>query len=122
MNDLFKISKLKEAVSDYLKVKFELFKLDITEHLSNILAQVIAYVVILLMAWLVIGFLSLGIASLLNELLDSQFLGELIVSGFYLIILLIVYAFLKSGKLKAAFEKMIMENVPEKESTKTEDE
>ncbi|MFY0625330.1 MAG: phage holin family protein [Reichenbachiella sp.] len=108
MADFFSISRIKETFSDYLKVKFELFKLDISEHIANVLAQVIAYVVILLMATLVLGFTSIGISFWLNELFESNYLGFLLTAGFYLFILIIVFIFLKSGKLKSLFENMLI--------------
>ncbi|MGL1887498.1 MAG: phage holin family protein [Reichenbachiella sp.] len=108
MADLFNINKLKETLSDYVKVKLELFKLEITEHVSNILAQVVAYVVILLIATLVLLFLSMGLGFLFNYLLGSEFWGFIIVAGFYLILLIIVLTFLNSGKLKAFIEEAIL--------------
>lgn len=106
--DLFNIQKLKQAISDYVRIKVELFKLDITEHVANILAQVIAYFIIISMLSLVLVFSTTGIAFLLNDLLDSVYLGFLITAGFYLLILIIVFILLKSGKLKAFFEKRLI--------------
>ena len=114
MNDLFSISKLKETISDYIRVKIELLKLDLTEHLANILSQVIAYIVILIMASLVIAFLSMGAANYFNERLGSAYLGQLFVAGFYLFILLIIFYFLRSGKLKSFFESKLIDSAPGK--------
>ncbi len=108
MADFLNIKKLKHTFSDYLRVKFELFKLDISEHLANILAQMIAYIVILLMSALVLGFASMGVSFLLNDLLDSDYLGFFITAGFYFLILIIVFILLKSGKLKAIFEDKLV--------------
>ena len=110
MADFLNIGGIKKAFTDYLKVKFELLKLDISEHLANILAQVIAYLIIIIMASLVLAFLSLGVSFLLNDLLDSAFLGFMIVAGFYFIFLIIVFALLKSGKLKSFFENQLVQD------------
>lgn len=114
--DLFNLHKLKNAFSDYLKTKIELLKLDVKEYMAEALAQVIAYVVILMMLSLVMAFSSIGVSFLLNEVLDSTYLGFLITAGFYLLILLIVVALLKTGRLRDFFEKQLMaENKPEED-------
>lgn len=121
MIDILKISKLKEALSDYLKVKLELFKIDMTEHLSQVLAQVIAYMVILLIASLVTLFVSMGLGFLINQQLDSNYLGFFIVAGAYLLVLLLVFYLLKSGKLKGFFEEKMMETIEQKNKESDED-
>lgn len=109
--DFFKINKIKETLSNYVKVKFDLLKLDLTEHLANILAQMIAYFVIILIASIVVIFLSIALAQYLNLLLQSNSIGFLIVAGLYTILLLIIFYLLKSGKLKAFFETQLMGNI-----------
>lgn len=119
--DILKISKLKETFTEYIRVKFELFKLDLTEHLSNVLAQMIAYLVILVISGLVVTFLSIALAHFLNSLFQNEAIGYLIVAGIYLIFLLLVFFLLKSGKLKAFFEAKLMENISnEKSNDETE--
>lgn len=114
--DILKISKLKETFTEYIRVKFELFKLDLTEHLSNVLAQMIAYLVILIISGLMITFLSIALAHFLNSFFENEAIGYLIVAGIYLFLLLLVFYFLKSGKLKAFFESKLMENISTEKS------
>jgi hypothetical protein len=118
--DILNFNKVKESVSDYLKVKFELFKLDMAEHLSNIMAQVIAYIIILIILTLVMLFLSIGLAQYLNEVFDSRAIGFMIVAGIYFFFLLIVFFLLRSGKLKAFFESILINTVSQE--TPAEDE
>lgn len=118
--DILKISKLKETFTEYIKVKFELFKLDLTEHLSNVLAQLIAYLVILIISALVITFLSIALAHFINSYFQHTAIGYLIVAGIYLVFLLLVFYLLKSGKLKAFFESQLSENISKKSTTKDE--
>ncbi len=110
MADIFNIGGIKKAITDYLKVKFELLKLDLSEHLANVLAQVIAYLIIIIFGSLVFAFASMGVAFLLNEVLESSYLGFMIVAGFYLLILIVVFILLKSGKLKSFFENQLVQN------------
>ncbi|WP_109833282.1 phage holin family protein [Reichenbachiella versicolor] len=113
MADLFNFEKIKKSISDYVQIKFELFKLEITEHVANILAQVIAYIVILLLLSFVLSLVSMGLSFYLNYLLDSDFIGFFITAGIYVLGLIIVLLFLRSGKLKSFFEVMILETQKE---------
>ncbi|MEO9965173.1 MAG: phage holin family protein [Reichenbachiella sp.] len=116
--DIFKISKLKETITDYIRVRIELFKLDLTEHLSNVLAQMIAYIIILIISGLVVTFLSIALANFLNAYFEGDSIGYLIVAGLYFVLLLIVYYLLRSGKLKAFFESKLMDNISDQSPKK----
>lgn len=109
--DILNISKLKETFAEYIRVKLELFKLDLTEHLSNVLAQMIAYLVILVISGLMVTFLSIALAHFLNTFFENEATGYLIVAGIYFVFLLLVFFLLKSGKLKAFFETKLLENI-----------
>lgn len=119
--DILNIGKLKETFTEYIRVKFELFKLDLTEHLSNVLAQMIAYLVILIISGLVVTFLSIALAHYLNTYFQNESIGYLIVAGIYLLLLMLVFYFLKSGKLKAFFEAKLMENISKETSNDDEE-
>jgi len=106
--DLLNINKLKEALNDYIKLRVALFKLELKEHISDVLAKLIAYLIILLFASIVIFFVSLGIAFFINQQLESTYLGFMIVAGFYSLILIGVLLLLRSGKLKAIIEDTII--------------
>ena len=106
--DILKLDKLKDALSGYLKVKIELLKLDITEHISKVLSKVIAFLIIFLIALFVIGFAGMALANYLNDLWGNSFGGYLVLSGIFLIILLTVLYLLKSGKFKDALESAIV--------------
>lgn len=116
--DLLNTKKLKEALSDYVKVKTALLKLELKEHISDALAKLVAYIIILLIASIVLLFLSIGIALLINHVLSSQaYVGFVIVAGFYLIVLFVVLMFLRSGKLKMVIEDaMLNEQIVEDEA------
>jgi len=106
--DILNIKKLKEILSEYVKIKFELFKLDITEHLSKILAQVIAYMIIFFMAMFVFAYAGIALANYLNQFFENTFGGYLVVAGIFLLLLFIVAYFLRSGKLKSFLETKIV--------------
>ena len=104
---MLNINKLKETLSEYIKVRIELLKLDLAEQISKLLAQVVAYVVILIILGLVVSFFSMGIAYLINEQLQSNYLGFIIVAAFHSSILIAIFVLLRTGKLKQLFESIL---------------
>lgn len=108
--DILNINKLKETIFEYVKIKSELLKLDITAYLSKILAKIIAYIIIIFITLLVFVYASIALANYLNGVWENNFGGYLVISGFFSILLFIVLYFLKSGKLKAFLESKIIEN------------
>jgi len=114
--DLVNLNKLKEAISGYLKIKIELIKLDITEHLSQVLSRIIAMFVIFIISMFVLAFASLALASYLNDLWGSSFGGYLVLSGIFIIVLTFTIYLLKSGKLRKFLEINIIANTSEDDS------
>ncbi len=108
--DILNFNKLKEALAGYLKVKIELLKLDLTEHISHILAQVIAFLIIFIVGMFALAFASVALANYLNQLWGNAYSGYLVIAGLYLTISLIILYTLKSGKIQKQLEDKIMED------------
>ena len=106
--NILNINKLKETLSAYVKIKLDLFKLDLTEHLSKILAKVIAFLIIFFMATLVFAYAGFALANYLNTIFENTYGGYLVISGFFLILLLIILYLLNSGKLKSFLESKML--------------
>lgn len=113
--DILNINKIKETLSGYIKVKIELLKLDITEHISKILSQVIAFLIIFIIAMFVLAFASFALANFLNDLFGNSYGGYLVLSGVYFIFLLAIFYLLKSGKMKQYLEANIIGGISEDE-------
>lgn len=113
--DILNINKIKETLSGYIKVKIELLKLDITEHISKILSQVIAFLIIFIIAMFVLAFASFALANFLNDRLGNSYGGYLVLAGVYLIFLMAIFYLLRSGKLKQYLESNIIEGISEDE-------
>lgn len=107
LSEILKIRKLKDALAGYVRVKIELLKLELTEHIAAILAQVVAYFILFNIGMFVIAFASVATANGLNSLLDSEQAGYWIISGVYMIILLITLIYFKSGILRKNIEHKI---------------
>ena len=102
---MIKIDKLIESITSYLKIRFDIMKIDLIEKVSSSIANVISNSVLFIILLFVLAFASLTIGSILNSVLESQYLGYAIITGFYLIIYCFIYYIAKSGKLKSFLER-----------------
>ncbi|MEM8895957.1 MAG: phage holin family protein [Bacteroidota bacterium] len=111
MAKIFNVDRLLETVSEYVKVKVDLLKVDLIERISGLAALIITFVIVFMLALFLLAFASLTLGSFLNQVLDSQYLGYLIVTAFYVLLLTAVIIFLRSGRLQALLEKIVAESM-----------
>jgi len=84
-----------ETIKEYASKRIDLLKIEATEK-SSISAGVIAYLVVLLVAFgFFIILFNFGLAFLLGKALNNTSYGFLIVAAFYFVIILIVFTFKK---------------------------
>ncbi|MXS72764.1 phage holin family protein [Chryseobacterium binzhouense] len=84
-----------ETIKEYASKRIDLLKIEATEK-SSISAGVIAYLVILLVAFgFFIILFNFGLAFLIGKALNDYSLGFLIIAGFYLLIMILVVVFKK---------------------------
>lgn len=84
-----------ETLKEYASKRIDLIKIQATEK-SSISAGVIAYLVILLVAFaFFIILFNFGIAFLIGKALDNHSYGFLIVAAFYLLIMIVIATFKK---------------------------
>lgn len=89
------IESLFESVKDYSKTNLDLFKLKAADRSAEIIYSAIAAVVVGVVATIFFAILSVGVALLLGEWLGKTYYGFFVLSGFYLIAGIILYAFRK---------------------------
>jgi hypothetical protein len=77
------IESLVENVEKYTATTIELAKLKSILKTSDVLSNVAVTIVLLVMAFLAVVFLSIGAAFWLGELLGSVYMGFLLVAAFY---------------------------------------
>ena len=111
MAKIFNVERLLETVSEYVKVKFDLLKVDLIKRISGLAALIITFVTVFMLGLFLLGFASLTLGSFLNEMLTSAYLGYLIVTAFYVLLLFVVILFLKSGRLQSFLEKLVAESM-----------
>ena len=86
---LLKIDKLISHLVGYIDTKIALTKLELEERLEEIITNSFHFFLAILIGFLFILVANFGIFFYLNSILESTFLGFLIVACFYLIFLLI---------------------------------
>jgi len=85
------IESLVENVEKYTATTIELAKLKSILKTSDVLSKVAVTLVLLVIAFLVVVFLSTGAAFWLGELTGSVYAGFLLVGGFYALMGLLLY-------------------------------
>lgn len=85
------IESLVENVEKYTATTIELTKLKSILKTSDILSNIAVSLVLLVLAFLAIVFLSIGVAFWLGDLLGSGYTGFLIVAGFYALTGILLY-------------------------------
>ena len=85
------IETLIKKSGEYLDTKLELTKLKAINTSSDVLSNMVYLIVKILIIFLFVGFVSVALAILIGKTLGDYYYGFLIVGGFYLIVLLIIY-------------------------------
>ena len=105
---LLPVPKLIDKIQDYLKIKGDQIKLEVMSQVARALSYAVTLTLLGMIGLFFLLFLYLTLAVYLNDLLESNYLGYLIVSGFILIQLVLVVILLKSGKIQRWLEALIL--------------
>jgi hypothetical protein len=103
MEALEHLTELKVMITDYLSARLKLLKLDLYEKTAAVLASLFSSLVIAFLSLVLLLFLSITLGFYLGNILNSNALGFLIVSGIYFLLLLPVIFFSRN-----IIEKMII--------------
>jgi hypothetical protein len=96
-------------LSGYVEKRIELFKIEMKEDVALGAARLLIMLVLSLALFMLILFLSLGGAVLLNRTLDSDSLGFLLVAGFYLLIFILFFLLKDTFKFEEKLKSIILE-------------
>jgi hypothetical protein len=102
------IRKIVDQIAEYAEIKTEQIKLKFITRVSRLLATVLSLVLIGMLGLLFLLFLSLSVGEMINEALYSKYLGYLIVTGIYFILIIIVLLLARAKKIRGWFEKLIL--------------
>jgi hypothetical protein len=85
------IKILIDKSKDYLDTKIELARLKTIDKSADVLSSTVVMIAVLLLSFMMILFLSIGIALLIGKSLGEYHYGFFIVGGFYALISAIIY-------------------------------
>lgn len=75
----------------FTKTSIDLLKLNVVEKTADIVSSVTSGLTVILFVAMFTLFLNIGLGLWIGELLQSNYMGFLIVSGFYLIVAIVIY-------------------------------
>lgn len=93
---LEEIKAIKKDIQEYLEVQLDLIRLHTAESLSRVFTRIANFAIIGFILLLILIFFSLAAGFYLGEVLESESVGFLIVSGFYVLVLIVFFIFRKS--------------------------
>ena len=108
---MIKMDKLIEAISKFIKEKFDVMKGDIVEKISSVISRLITFFILFLILMFLIGFLSIAAANLINDFTHNSYIGYLAVGIFYLIVFIGLYRYSKTGRLKDKIESEFLKGL-----------
>lgn len=102
---MLKVDNLVDNVAGYIENKIELVKIEAKETAAKVIVKAILFSAIAVFTLFTLIFASATAALALNSALDSNFLGFLIVTGFYLLLLIVAFVFQSNEKLSLKLEE-----------------
>lgn len=101
--------ELKQLIIDYFEARIKLYKIAASEKIAKITAVIFSSLIIAMLGFFLLFFLSISGGFYFADLLHSNTLGFLIIFGIYLILFVIIILFRKK-----LLEKYIADKVVEK--------
>ena len=108
-------SNVIKKVTELIEVKTERFKLKLVAKTAAFFSTALSASMFLAIAFFIIFFSSFGVAFLLNEVLSSAYLGFLILAGFYLVIIVVVFILFKRKIIQNFFESILIKLIDPEE-------
>lgn len=106
--NLFKTNTIVDVAQQLFQSKIENWKLEFYKKLSDVLASIILIIIISFIFLMMLLFLGFGLSFYLNIVLDSSYLGFLIVGGIFMIGAWIMSLTIRSGYFQHKLYAIIM--------------
>lgn len=106
-----RIDAIIENLTGLIEARVELAKLEVKEEVAKVGAKIVAAIVFSFLLIMIIIFLSISVGALLNSVLESMFLGYVIVTGFYLLVLVLLIVFKAHIWLQQKLEGVLIDFV-----------
>jgi hypothetical protein len=110
------IEELIEKVEQYGKTTIELLKLKTLDKSSDVISNLISWLIVVIFAVLFFLILNIGLALWIGEIMGKSYYGFFVISGFYALLALIFGIFRKQ-LIKNPVNNSIIEQVLEEEAS-----
>ncbi|WMJ71583.1 phage holin family protein [Cytophagaceae bacterium ABcell3] len=104
---MFGVESLFENLKGYIDARIQLIKLEIQEKTAHIITIIAIAALLFFAFFMTIIFLSIALGGFLNEVLNSMFLGHLIVGAIYLVASIALAINIKSGFLNKKIHQAV---------------
>jgi hypothetical protein len=110
-NESNSIELLLKKTGDFLETKVELLKLQAIDKVTSVSSSLATGFILIMVIFLMLFALNIGIAVWLGDMLGEIYYGFFLVSGFYLLVAIIIFAFrdslLKKPLINILVKKML---------------
>ena len=89
------VEKIINLLSEYIQNQAAIIKVEIKSEIYKVMGKLMSHFLLVLFIFATLFFASITLGFFLNQMLDSSYLGFLIVTGIYLVLGLILMAFRK---------------------------
>lgn len=104
------VESLIDRIKSYVETRIDLLRLKAIDKSSSFLSLLISMIVVILIFFIAVVFLSIGIALFLGDCLGKSYYGFLIVAGLYIITGLVLYL-LRDKWLKKPIANSMIKNL-----------
>ncbi|MDN4165728.1 phage holin family protein [Cytophagales bacterium LB-30] len=104
---LFNFDSIIDNLKGYVETQVSLTKIEIKEEVQQSIAKLVSMLLLSVFLFFFLLFLSAALALYLNEILNSPYLGFVLITVFYLILCLLGAWFIKTEKFKSLIQKFI---------------
>lgn len=87
------IELLYQRAKEYTETSIELYRLNAIDKTADVVSSLFARLALLMVVAMFTLFINIALSLYIGKLLDEMYLGFLIVSGFYLILSIVIYYF-----------------------------
>ena len=101
------INPILENLTGFIETKIELLKLDIREDAAHVVARAIIYLILFFLGVGFFFFINLALATYTNDVLNSQYLGHIVVASIYLLLLILIWLLYKNKKVKNYIDNFV---------------
>jgi hypothetical protein len=106
--NFFKFDGILDVIKGYVDAKIQIFKLDIQEKASNVIATLFFMLLLLFSFLMMLVFSSLALGHYLNTLFDSEWMGFGVLALFYLLMMMVMAFNVTKGFLHKRVKKLML--------------